>query len=158
MLPRKPRFDAVDEQIVALLRTNGRRTNAELARHLGVSEGAVRKKLKKLTSAGVLRVVAVADPQKLGYAIDIFCAMQVAPGQTVAAAERLAALEAVRYAALATGPYDIVFEAMFRTPDEVLDFLMKKLPEIPGIVRYETWHVLKVIKRNYDWLIVREAE
>ncbi len=106
----------------------------------------------------MLRIVAVADPQKLGYVLDLFCALQVAPGHTVAAAESLAALEAVRYAALATGPYDIVLEAMFRTQDEVLDFLTKTLPAIPGIVRYETWHVLKVIKRNYDWLNVREPE
>jgi Lrp/AsnC family transcriptional regulator for asnA, asnC and gidA len=153
-----PKFDPIDEQVVALLRTNGRRTNSELARHLGVTEGAVRKKLKKLSAAGVLQVVAVADPQKLGYVIDVFCAVQVAPGQTVAAAESLAALDAVRYAALATGPYDIVLEAMFRTQDEVLDFLTKTLPAIPGITRYETWHVLKVIKRNYDWLTVRKAE
>lgn len=157
-MARTPKFDAVDEQVVALLRTNGRRTNAELARHVGVTEGAIRKKLKKLSGAGVLRIVAVADPQKLGYVLDLFCAMQVAPGQTVAAAESLASLEAVRYAALATGPYDIVFEAMFRTQDEVLDFLTKTLPGIPGIVRYETWHVLKVIKRNYDWLNVRAPE
>jgi Lrp/AsnC family transcriptional regulator for asnA, asnC and gidA len=157
-MARIPKFDPIDEQVVALLRTNGRRTNSELARHLGVTEGAVRKKLKKLSAAGVLQVVAVADPQKLGYVIDVFCAVQVAPGQTVAAAESLAALDAVRYAALATGPYDIVLEAMFRTQDEVLDFLTKTLPAIPGITRYETWHVLKVIKRNYDWLTVRKPE
>jgi Lrp/AsnC family transcriptional regulator for asnA, asnC and gidA len=157
-MARIPKFDPVDEQVVALLRTNGRRTNAELARQLGLTEGAIRKKLKKLSGAGVLRIVAVADPQKLGYVLDLFCAVQVTPGQMVAVAESLAALDAVRYAALATGSYDVVFEAMFRTQDEVLDFLTKTLPGIAGIVRCETWHVLKVIKRNYDWLNVREPD
>ncbi len=153
-----PRFDPIDEQIVDLLRTNGRRTNVELARQVGVTEGAIRKKLKKLTSAGVLRVVAVADPQKLGYAIDVFCGLQVSAGQPVEIAERLASLDPVRYVALTTGSYDILFEAMFREQEELLEFLTKTLPSIPGIVRSETWHLLKVIKRNYDWLNVRESE
>lgn len=157
-MPKSSRFDAVDEQIIALLRTNGRRTNADLARRLGVSEGAIRKKLKKLSSAGVLKVVAVADPQKLGYAIDVLSGVQVFPGQTQEVAQRLVSLDPVRYVALATGSYDILFEAMFRQQDDLLEFLTKTLPSIPGVVRSETWHLLKVMKRNYDWLNVKESE
>ncbi len=150
---RQPRFDAVDEQLVALLRTNGRRSNTELARQLGLTEGAVRKKLKKLTSEGVVMVVAVADPQKLGYHIDVFIGAQISPQSlTWSVAEKLGALEPVRYIALSTGSYDILFEAMFRHQDELLEFVTKTLPAIPGIVRTETWHLLKVTKRNYDWL------
>lgn len=157
-MPKNSGPDPVDAQIVGLLRIDGRRTNAELARHLGITEGAVRKRLKKLSAAGVLRVVAVADPKKLGYGIDIFCAIQVRQGDTLEVAERLSALDSVRYLGLATGSYDILIEAMFREQDELLEFLTKTVPGIPGIVRSETWHQLKVIKRNYDWLNVRESE
>ncbi len=150
--------DPVDAQIVNLLRIDGRRTHAELARQMGVTEGAVRKRLKKLSAAGVLRVVAVADPKKLGYGIDVFCGIQVSQGEVLAVAKRLSALDSVRYIGLATGSYDVLCEAMFREQDELLEFVTKTLPSIPGIVRSETWHQLKVIKRNYDWLNVRESE
>jgi Lrp/AsnC family transcriptional regulator for asnA, asnC and gidA len=83
------RFDSADEKIIGLLRTNGRRTNADLARQLGVTEGAIRKKLRKLTSEGVLKVAAVADPQKLGYAIDVLSGVQVSPRQTQEVAKHL---------------------------------------------------------------------
>jgi len=152
------RFSAIDEQIIVLLRTNGRRTNADLARQLGISEGTIRKKLKTLSSEGVLKVVAVADPQKIGYTIDVLSGVQVLPGQTEEVAKRLISLDQVRYVALATGSYDILFEAMFRRQDDLLEFLTKTLASIPGIVRSETWHLLKVMKRNYDWLNVRESE
>ncbi len=141
-----------------LLRTNGRRKNSDLARQLGVSEGAIRKKLKKLSRAGVLRIVAVADPQKLGYVIDVFAGLQVDPGQTPEVAERLSTLDVVRYVAVATGSYNILFEAMFQEHNQLLEFLTKTLPGIPGIVRSETWHLLKVVKRNYDWLNVEDRD
>lgn len=156
-MPRASRFDAVDRQIVALLRVNGRRTNAELARQVGLSEGAIRKKLKKLTAAGILKVVAVADPTRLGYAIDVFSGVQVTPGKTLEVAEHLVSLEAVRYVALAAGSYDILFEAMFRQQDDLLEFLTRTLPAVPGIARVDTWHLLRVLKRNYDWLQVGGA-
>ena len=35
-------MDAVDRQIVGLLQANGRRSNVEVARAMGLSEGAVR--------------------------------------------------------------------------------------------------------------------
>ncbi len=155
-MPRSIRFDAVDEQIVGLLRTNGRTTNSELARKLGVTEGAIRKKFKKLTSAGLLRIVAVADPKKLGYAIDVFSGIQVSPGHILKVAEQLVSFDPVRYVALTTGSYDILLEAMFRNQDELMEFLTKTLPGVPGIVRSETWHLLNVMKRNYDWLTVKE--
>ena len=148
------KFDSVDERILQLLRTNGRRTKTDLARQLGITEGAIRKKLQKLTTTGLLKIVAMADSQKLGYTIDVFCGIQVTPGKTFEVAERLISLEPVRYAALVTGTYDILFEAMFRHQDELLDFLTKTLPAVEGLTRTETWHVLKVVKRNYDILSV----
>ena len=102
--------------------------------------------------------MAVADPQKIGYTIDVLSGVQVLPGQTEEVAKRLISLDQVRYVALATGSYDILFEAMFRRQDDLLEFLTKTLASIPGIVRSETWHLLKVMKRNYDWLNVRESE
>jgi Lrp/AsnC family transcriptional regulator, regulator for asnA, asnC and gidA len=94
----------------------------------------------------------VADPQRLGYTIDVFSGLHVSPGQQGEVAQRLATFDPVRYVALTTGSYDVLFEAMFRDQDELLEFLTRTLPGIPGIVRSETWHSLKVVKRNYDWL------
>jgi hypothetical protein len=47
---------------------------------------------------------------------------------------------------------------MFRRQEDLFEFLTRTLPSIPGIVRSETWHLLKAMKRNYDWLNVRESE
>jgi hypothetical protein len=50
-----------------------------------------------------------------------------------------------------------LFDAMFPQQGGPLEFVTRSLPIIPGIVRWETWHLLRVMKRNYDWLNVRES-
>ncbi|MGY1821385.1 Lrp/AsnC family transcriptional regulator [Geodermatophilus sp. SYSU D00079] len=60
-------MDAVDRQLIDLLRANGRASYAELARQVGLSAPAVHERVGKLESAGViLGYRAVVDPAAVG--------------------------------------------------------------------------------------------
>ncbi|SHG78667.1 transcriptional regulator, AsnC family [Geodermatophilus nigrescens] len=60
-------MDAVDRQLVDLLRANGRASYAELARQVGLSAPAVHERVGKLETAGVITGYrAVVDPAALG--------------------------------------------------------------------------------------------
>ncbi|WP_336028559.1 Lrp/AsnC family transcriptional regulator [Geodermatophilus sp. FMUSA9-8] len=60
-------IDAVDRQLVDLLRANGRASYAELARQVGLSAPAVHERVGKLETAGVITGYrAVVDPAALG--------------------------------------------------------------------------------------------
>ena len=52
---------------MAALQGDGRRAFADVASELGVSEGTIRQRYRRLVAAGILQVVAVADPFKVGY-------------------------------------------------------------------------------------------
>jgi Lrp/AsnC family transcriptional regulator, leucine-responsive regulatory protein len=57
----------VDEQLIDLLRANGRASYAELARQVGLSSPAVTERVGKLEAAGVITGYrAEIDPQKVG--------------------------------------------------------------------------------------------
>ena len=63
-------IDAVDRQIIDLLRANGRATYAELARQVGLSSPAVHERVGKLEAAGVIAGYrAVVDPAALGLTV-----------------------------------------------------------------------------------------
>ena len=63
----KKTLDKTDVQMIALLKDNGRMANTELARHLGIAESTVRKRLKRLMDDGTIKVVAVGNiPMLLG--------------------------------------------------------------------------------------------
>ena len=63
-------IDAVDEQLVGLLRANGRASYAELARQVGLSSPAVHERVGKLEAAGVITgYQAVVDPAAVGLGV-----------------------------------------------------------------------------------------
>ena len=60
-------IDAVDQQLIDLLRANGRASYAELARQVGLSSPAVHERVGKLEEAGVITGYrAVVDPAAVG--------------------------------------------------------------------------------------------
>jgi Lrp/AsnC family leucine-responsive transcriptional regulator len=60
-------IDAVDRQLLDLLRANGRASYAELARQVGLSSPAVHERVGKLEAAGVITGYrAVVDPMAIG--------------------------------------------------------------------------------------------
>jgi Lrp/AsnC family leucine-responsive transcriptional regulator len=70
--PEEPEadIDAVDEQLVGLLRANGRASYAELARQVGLSAPSVHERVGKLEAAGVITgYQAVVDPATVGLGV-----------------------------------------------------------------------------------------
>jgi Lrp/AsnC family leucine-responsive transcriptional regulator len=64
---RRIAIDAVDRQLIDLLRDNGRASYAELARQVGLSSPAVHERVGKLESSGVITGYrAVVDPPSIG--------------------------------------------------------------------------------------------
>src|SRR3954468_14102802 len=60
-------IDAVDRQLIDLLRANGRASYAELARQVGLSSPAVHERVGKLEAAGVITGYrAIVDPPSVG--------------------------------------------------------------------------------------------
>ena len=60
-------IDRLDLRLVKELRKNGRQSYVDLAKMLGVVEGTVRRRVKKLLDKNVIKIVAVPNPRELGY-------------------------------------------------------------------------------------------
>ena len=57
----------LDKRIIEHLQHDGRRPYTQIAADLGVSEAAVRAHTNNLIDRGILQVVGVTDPLKLGF-------------------------------------------------------------------------------------------
>ena len=150
-------LDAVDRQIISLLQLDGRTSNVDIARAIGVAEGTVRKRIDRLLSEGVIRIVGIPAVDKLGLEVETLIMLKVDLGQVQRVGEELAAMKDVRSVKYATGEYDIILEAAFPSDDELLHFLTSRLAGIPGIRATATSHVLKSIKDGCDWVLPREG-
>jgi Lrp/AsnC family transcriptional regulator for asnA, asnC and gidA len=139
----------VDYQIISLLQEDGRMPTVEIARRTGVSEGTVRRRLAKLIQDEVLRITAVVSSSKVGFPFKVRFALMIEIDKYNEIAQALYQMEQIRFAHLVSGSHDILAEAWFRTMDELVDFIINDLANIPGIHQFETFYVQKEIKRAH---------
>ena len=142
-------LDEFDREIIRLLQQDGPCPFYHRQRLGG--GGTVRRRVAKLRSEGLLKIVGIADPFKVGLQTVAIVGLKVERGRIEAIAEQLSSLKEVRYVALSTGNYDLVIEVVVSNNDELLTFLVDKLSEISGINNTGTSVVLKVAKEDLAW-------
>ncbi len=146
-------MDDLDRKIVELLQVNGRASNARVARDVRVSEGTVRRRLRRLIQDEIIRVVAVPDPEKMGFSTVALIGIQADPAKVDDVADSLAELPETQYVALTTGSFDIFVWVALPTSTELGNFLRRKVGITPGIRRTETFVNLAIRKKGYGILV-----
>jgi Lrp/AsnC family transcriptional regulator for asnA, asnC and gidA len=151
--PSRPAAVVLDDaakNIITQLQEDGRRSYSAIARAVGLSEAAVRQRVRGLVDDGVIQVVAVTDPLRLGFGLVAFLAIRVT-GDIRVAADALAAIEEIDYVVLAAGRFDIICEVVCEDNDHLLRLLNESIRCIPGIREVETFISLGLHKQTYTW-------
>lgn len=143
--------DELDRRIIEALQQDGRRPYTRIAAELGVSEAAVRARTTRLMERGVLQVVGVADPLKLGFHQMAMVGVRCEGARLVAAAEAIAALPQVIYVVATAGAYDLLVEAVCEDSESLLAFLTEDLGRVEGVRSTETFIYLRIVKQSYQW-------
>lgn len=102
----------LDKRIIEHLQADGRRPFTRIASELGVSEAAVRARTNRLIERGILQVVGVTDPLKLGFHQMAMIGIRCESDQLVAVAEEVAAMPEVDYVVITAGTYDLLVETV----------------------------------------------
>jgi Lrp/AsnC family transcriptional regulator for asnA, asnC and gidA len=142
-------LDEFDQQIIAVLKEDGRMSFAEIARRLEVSPGMVRERYNRLVEAGILQVVAVTNPPLIGYRMTTLIGIKVDGGRLHEIACEIAAFEEVVYLVKCTGAYDLLAEVICRDNKEFLAFVGDRLYALEGIRDTETFVYLDIVKEIY---------
>ena len=140
-------MDELDREIIAILQSNGRASNARIARRIGVSEGTLRRRLKKLIADGVIDIVAVVDAERLGYDTEALVGVQVDPDKVMEVAANLGELPESNWVAITTGTYDVFMWVTLQSADQLGTFLREKLGIVAGVRRTETFVRLSLPKK-----------
>ena len=144
-------LDELDRKLVAELQPDGRRTFADVADALGVSEGTIRHRYRRLVSAGILQVVGVADPFKIGYGAMAMIGVKVAIDGCRSVDDigaEIARFPEVSYAVMSTGAYDLLVEVISQNNEEFAHFLVERLHRVQGVIETEAFMLLRVYKMN----------
>ena len=144
-------LDKTDQAIVSHLQYDGRMPFTEIAAKLGVSEGAVRRRVKRMIDEGALQVVGIVEPHLLQWNAAGMVGVSVQAGELEAVGEQIAQFPEVTYLFMASGGFDLFVEVFCRDREHFVSFLSDKLQQVPGVERTETFMILKFFKRFYRW-------
>ena len=146
-------MDDLDVNIINLLQLDGRASNAKIAREAGVSEGTIRRRLKKLIEDGYLSVIAIPNLDRLGFATTAMIGIQTEPGMSEKVATIISELEQAHYVAVTTGSFDVFVWVGTDTAENLGSFLREQVGVINGVQRTETFVNLSIKKRTSGLVI-----
>jgi Lrp/AsnC family transcriptional regulator for asnA, asnC and gidA len=141
-------IDDVDANLIKALQEDGRRSNVEIARELGVAEGTVRNRIDRLIRERVIHIGAWADPLKVGYQIYTVIEIQVVPSAIEQVAARLEPLPEIFFLGTCIGTFDIFAAACFSSSDHLQQFVTERIGRVPGIQRITTSTMMRIVKRT----------
>jgi Lrp/AsnC family transcriptional regulator for asnA, asnC and gidA len=144
-------LDDLDRRLMEVLQADGRRPFTEIATAFGVPESTIRARYKAMVDRGMLKVLAVADPLKVGYPLMAMIGVRCTPAALLATAAALEALPEVSYCVIVAGAYDLLIEVVCQDNDALLTFLTERLRSIEGVLETETFVYLRILKQNYEW-------
>jgi Lrp/AsnC family transcriptional regulator for asnA, asnC and gidA len=144
-----PVLDEISKQIIEQLQTDGRRSYAAIGKAVGLSEAAVRQRVQRLYETGVMQIVAVTDPLKLGFRRQAMIGLRC-DGDLQQIADQLADMEEIDYVVLTAGSFDLLLEVVCEDDDHLLEIL-SRVRGLPSVTSTETFVYLKLRKQTYTW-------
>lgn len=145
-------LDSRDHDLLRLLQTDCRTSNAELAEQVGMSPSACWRRVRSLEEAGVIAFYgAVVNPKAAGLRFQAIVHVQLARHSE---ADLDAFIRAVSVRAevvecyATTGQSDYQMRVLCRDIDAYNDFLERFLFRLPAVASAQTNVVLREIKEN----------
>jgi len=143
-------LDSTDKAIISELQVDGRLAYAQLAPRVGLSEAATRQRVNKLLDRGVMEIVAVTDPTRLGLRHQSLVGINVDAHVRNVAAD-LAKIDDIDYVVVTAGRYDIIAEVFTADATEFLHVVNDQIQPITGIRNLEILTYLDLVKQTYKW-------
>ena len=151
-LSSKPRekLDEVDLKLLTLLQDDGRMTNADLARKVGLSPPSVLQRVRKLEDSGLVsKYTAILDADKMGYSLRVMAMVSLSlhqekpiEGFQKAVKEIPEVLEVLHV----SGDFDFLLKIFVRDMADYERLVREQLSAIPGVGKIQSSFVLGVNK------------
>lgn len=146
----KADLDAIDWKILAELQSDGRMTNVELSRRVGISAPPCLRRVKRLEDAGVIRGYrALLNTQDLGLHVVAFCLVGLnhqSESDLKAFAEKTRSWPIVRRAWMVSGESDFMLHCVAKDLAAFQAFVIEELTSAPNVDTVRTALTIRQVK------------
>ncbi|MDX5402894.1 MAG: Lrp/AsnC family transcriptional regulator [Rhodobacterales bacterium] len=144
------RLDPIDRKILAELQADGRMTNVELAKRVGISAPPCLRRVRTLEEAGYIRGYhAKVDPRELGFEVQVFAMVGLqsqAEADLSAFEARCRAWPLVRECHMLNGEVDFILKCVAPDLSTFQSFLTEQLTAADNVASVKTSLVIRGAK------------
>lgn len=144
-------LDNIDRHLLAELQAEGRVTNVDLARRVGLTAPPCLRRVRALEEAGVIRGYhAELDASQLGFAITVFAMVSLrsqAEEDLQAFEEHIKTLPEVRECHMLNGEIDFILKIVSKDLQSFQEMLTSKLTPAPNVASVKTSLTIRTAKQ-----------
>lgn len=128
-------IDDIDRRLLERLSDDARISYTELAKALGLSDVAVKKRVERLLEKGVIKKFsAILDHRLLGRSLRAYLLLRVAPADFAPIMEQIKKMDGVLSIEQTIGQYDCLVEVVATDMEELRSIAEDKIGNIRGII------------------------
>ena len=146
----RDQLDHVDLKILRILLEDGRASYAYIAKEAKLSDVAVKKRIEKLMSRGVIKKIsAQVDRAKLGYPYTFFIELRVDPTEIYSVYRKLSSLPNILEVFIVAGEYPIIAKGVGESLAELKKFV-KEVGKFNGVLDIKTAVALEGVEKEFS--------
>ena len=146
----KRRLDPVDHRIVEWLSRDARTSNRQIAQQLGVTEGTVRARIRRMEAKKLIRITAVTNIASLRDAALAYVWVDVEhSAQIDRVARQMAAMQEFGFVGVMMGRCDILGITLVRSTEQLARFVHRHISGLTGVRRTESTLSVNFVKHDY---------
>jgi DNA-binding Lrp family transcriptional regulator len=145
-------IDELDLEIIRALQRDARQSNRTVAAELGVSEGTVRARLRRLEQEQRVRIRAVSDVEAFGLGAAATIGVHVGDGAIKKVGDALVEIEGVAAIVRSLGEFDYILIMLAESRPQLLEIVLERIQGIKGVRATETFEVAATLKHVYTWV------
>jgi Lrp/AsnC family leucine-responsive transcriptional regulator len=142
----------IDRRILRVLQRDGRTSNADLAKEIGLSSAACWTHTKRLFSKGIIRAVrAMLAPEAIGYGTLVLVGVVLdrsTPESFAAFEDAVRAMDQVLECVLVAGEVDYFLRIRVRDLPAFNRLHSEKIIALPGVRQVRTFFVMNEVKQD----------
>jgi DNA-binding Lrp family transcriptional regulator len=141
-------IDDLDLQLIDLLAQDARVSNRKIAAELGVTEGTVRGRIKRLQQDRLIAFTAITGLEMAENSRLAFISVQAEVMSVRDIARQIADLEQINAVMITMGQFNILAMSLFNELDTLVEVASDRILAIPGVHHVETSIAVKTVKYN----------
>ncbi|MGB5078196.1 MAG: Lrp/AsnC family transcriptional regulator [Sphingorhabdus sp.] len=149
-------LDQLDHQLIEILAKDARVSNRKIAADLGVTEGTVRGRIKRLQQERLIAFTAITGFNLSNHTKLAFIGIQVEVENVRSIAEQISDIPLVSGVMIVMGRFNILAICLFDELEHLVGIASDQILALPGVHHVETSIAVRTIK--YNTRIVRITE